>query len=803
MVLSTLGAFGVPWTVLTLTGAGPEAALALASTTSAAVLSAGGWFASRDLATARPGAPSQTPPAGAPLIIGPLPHEPLAFQQRPELFEAVETSMKQHRVAVVCALTGGRGVGKTQLAGAYARSCVDAGWRVVVWIVAETPGQVVAGLDELAEAAGVKGGIQDAQLAAAAARRWLEQLRQPALLVLDNVVDPDEVARWLPRTGPTRTLITSTVRSVTHLGAAVDIGVFTPDEAVAFLRQTAGARDTEEHGALAAGELAEDLGQLPLALAQAAWVIRTQGLTFAEYRDRFRHSRLARVVRRSPGEPYPMGAAAALALAIGHVPTGDDTAAARRVVELMSLLSPSGVHRDDLRAVCAHQDVSETDSAVGLLCEASVLTLSLDGTTVLMHRLTQRIVRDQLLDEERLDARLTEAAGALRQLARAGATSAPDAVDRGLTDHILALWAAAEPLGDAARRDLLDLPRSAITLLVDRGEAIRACTVGQDVLAEHERLVSAQDDNFFGALAALTYAYQALDRYDLAVALRERSVTAALARYGPRHPQTLRWVNALGYALEGAGRLDEAEALHRRNLADSLEVNGPDGQTTMLAQINLASALRSKGDDAPALALFEKNVRDNERGMGPDHVSTRNARGELARMYERVGRYEESLALHDVVLADVLRTERHGGDLHLWWGRYRALALQGVGRVDEAIEELSHLLTLGQEEFGPDHPETLNVRLFLARAHTAAGNHSRALKLFTRVVAERLRVLGPDNRRSLNARRNLGLALMAAGKRSRAADTLRDVLADYERVLGPGHPYTEGARTDLNRTRGT
>lgn len=42
VVLATLGAFGLPWITLTLAGAGADATLALASTVSAAVLSAGG-----------------------------------------------------------------------------------------------------------------------------------------------------------------------------------------------------------------------------------------------------------------------------------------------------------------------------------------------------------------------------------------------------------------------------------------------------------------------------------------------------------------------------------------------------------------------------------------------------------------------------------------------------------------------------------------------------------------------------------------------------------------------------------------
>lgn len=801
VVLSAMAAFLLPWVVFTLAGAEPDAALAFASTASAAVLSVGGWWAARDAREVRAEPPPEVTLAG-PLVVGSLPREPIAFQERTELVAQVEEAMDNGGVAVVCSLTGGRGVGKTQLAGAYARSCIEAGWRVVAWIVAEQPGQVVAGLDDLAEAAGVKGAVQDAELGAAAARRWLERLPEPALLVLDNVVDPDEVTRWLPRTGRTRTLITSTLRSVTYLGALVDIGVFTQDEAMAFLRETAGLSRWEAGDEAAARELAADLGCLPLGLAQAAWVIRSQGLTFAEYRERFRRDPLGGVMRRVPGEPYPIGVAEALLLAIEQAETGERGPTVRGVVELISLLSPAGVHREDLRALLSGREPAEIDHVVGRLSEASVVTLSLDGQTVLMHRLVQRIVRDRLRAEGTLGERIVEAGAGLRALLPLNDGAAVrGAAERGLTDHILALWAAAESVDDDTRRALMDLHVAVVGLLAARTEVFRACSVGETVVAEHERLVPAGDDGLLRALAVLAYAYQVADRYDLAVLLRQRHVAACRGRFGADDPRTLEAVNSLGYALEGAGRLDEAEALHRQNLEDSLRVNGPDDQTTMRAQINLASTLRSKGDDARALALFEKNVTDNVRAMGSDHGSTLNARGELARMYGRVGRWAESLALHDRVIADLRRHHDDDHELQFWWGRYRALALQGAGRVDEAIDELRRLADHSERRFGPDHPETLVIRVFLARAHTAAHRHPTALALFERCVTDRERVLGPDNRRTLNARRNLGLALLAAGKRSRAVICLESVLADYARVLGAHHPYTESARADLARAR--
>ncbi|MGC5565527.1 FxSxx-COOH system tetratricopeptide repeat protein [Streptomyces sp. FR-108] len=795
--MATLLAFGLPWIALTSAGAGADVALALASTASAAVLSAGGWYAARDVQEQ----PHDPPPvvADRPLVIGALPRQPLAFQKREQLVADVEQAMERNSVAVVCALTGGRGVGKTQLAGVYARSRIDAGWRVVVWIVAEEPGQVVAGLNEVADAAGIRGGIQDAELAAAAARQWLEQLGEPALLVLDNVVDPDEVARWLPRTGQTRTLVTSTVRSVTHLGAAVDIGVFTPEEALAFLLERA---ETPGTGARAAeaSELAADLGFLPLALAQAAWVIRTQGLTFAEYRERFKRRRVAEVMRRAPGEPYPKGAADALLMVIEQVESGEPASTVGRVVEFIALFSPSGVTREDLHAVLRETEPAEIDAVLGRLTEASVVTLSLDGGTVFMHRLVQRIVREKMYEDGRLGGRIQEAADALRALLyQEDGQLTPLAEGSAFADHIVALWVATEPLGENIKRSLLDLCRAGVRLLLAKAELYRACGLGQSVLADHDELVSGQGDETLEALTVLAHTYQIAGWYDLAVSLRERCVATRRATLGSDHPKTLLAVNALGYALEGAGRLDEAQALHTQNLADSLRVNGPDHQTTFLAQINLASTLRSKGDDVAALALFEKNAADNERVMGSDHGSTLNARGELARMYERVGRNEEALALHDRVLADLPRMLPDDRSLYLWWGRYRALTLQSLGRTDEAIASLNRLLEDGRRRYGHDHPETITIRIFLARAHTAAGHHTTAIRLFTQCVADRERVIGLDNRGTLNARRNLGLALLAAGKRSRSVACLESVLVDYGRVLGPHHPFSEGARADLAR----
>lgn len=104
-----------------------------------------------------------TPPAGSPeaasarlepkypIRVGDVPQRPPAFQPRTDLFEQIAAA---ERVAVVQALTGARGVGKTQLAAEYAQRCIANDWQLVAWIPAEEPGQALTRLTELAEKLG-------------------------------------------------------------------------------------------------------------------------------------------------------------------------------------------------------------------------------------------------------------------------------------------------------------------------------------------------------------------------------------------------------------------------------------------------------------------------------------------------------------------------------------------------------------------------------------------------------------------------------------------------------------------------
>ena len=293
--------------------------------------------------------------SGGMVLVGDIPREPVAFRNRTALLSCLHDPGEDERVTVVSAVTGVRGVGKTQLAGAYARQCIAEHWALVAWITAEDAASLRAGLAELAEQAGVRSPGQDTELAALAARDFLERTTAPSLVVFDNATDPDELARWLPRAGRSRIVITSTLRTFVALGTTVDVDVFSPDEAVAYL---------------------------PLALSQAAWLITNQGLTAAEaaeYVDRLRMVPVRQMLGRVPGEPYPTGMARAALLSLAEAESVAPEAPLGELANLISVLSPSGVGRDVLiRAVCARTPTTsahDVDAALGIEVLADIRRL--------------------------------------------------------------------------------------------------------------------------------------------------------------------------------------------------------------------------------------------------------------------------------------------------------------------------------------------------------------------------------------------------------------------------------------------
>lgn len=578
-----------------------------------------------------------------PVLVGDMPQQPPGFQPRTELLAALDASSSG--LLVVHAVTGMRGVGKTQLAAAYARGKVTARWRLVAWINAEDPASLAGGLAEVAEAVGLVEVAEASGLAGQgddpglAVRHWLEADGDRCLIVFDNAADPNVLRRYLPATGRARILVTSSRNSLAELGEPLGVEVFTPDEAAAFLTER--TRLTDPAGA---GKLADELGFLPLGLAQAAAVIRRQRLGYATYLERLQALPVADYLVRQDGQPYPHGVAEAVLLSLQAVQDRDPAGACSRVMELLGVLSAAGVPRDLLYASDQADTVGQTvagaglDEALGQLAEWSLLDFTRGGHAVLAHRLVLRVVRDRLTQQGRLAAACQAAARMLDAYAAALSGPHERLAMREVTEQVAALQQAAAGL---VRRDgnletiLLPLRLRTLNFLNHLGDsATQAVAVGEPLTEEFRRMLSPDHPFVLSSQNNLAIAYRAAGRPEKAVLLLEQTMTYLERRSEPDDdPETLSLRNNLANAYWDAGRPEKAVLLFEQTMTNRERVLGSHHPDTLASRNNLANAHLMVGLESKAIPLFEQTLSTRERLLGPDHPQTLTSRDNLANAY--------------------------------------------------------------------------------------------------------------------------------------------------------------------------
>lgn len=327
------------------------------------------------------------------LVIGQLPAEPQSFVQR-DLVRRLLFELNTSKVVVVTALTGMRGVGKTHVAAACARAAVEDHVPLVAWVNAESNKSLIGGLARVAERLSLAPEGTDPHEAVNLLREHLSSSELPSLFVLDNAEDPDLLHTVLPATGRAKVIITTTNRSFQDLATTIDVSTFGRDESVRYLLHRTESAD--RHGADA---VADELGDLPLALAAVSAYVRRRGMTFAQCLADLEEYPVADVLGRGGSVGYPHSTAAALLLAIDSVEAGPGGEVARSLVEIIANLSPDGVNRELLtqKATGLGREWVDADiqEALERCVSASIVSWSQGGSAVIMHRLMGRVVRER------------------------------------------------------------------------------------------------------------------------------------------------------------------------------------------------------------------------------------------------------------------------------------------------------------------------------------------------------------------------------------------------------------------------
>ena len=774
-----------------------------------------------------------------------------------EQLKALIADPNRHRTV----LLGMRGCGKTQLAASLAKQCEDANWNLVAWINAVSRESIESDLVELAKQLGI--GTSDLDDQDQIIRRCLGHLRNaPAadrLIVFDNVEDINHLTELIPSGDGVRVVVTTTNNTgwEDHDWTLIKVGVFDRSESINYLLTVTRSDDHDT-----ADALAERLGDLPLAIAQAAATARHKDLSLARYLKRLKSCGEELVVRPIPGDEYTDDVATVLWMAVEAAVDSMKNGTkqmARRQLGALALLAESGVPTRWLDPTVKQLDNDEspdtqpdTDEdahdALTELIHRSIVQQSADGSTVMLHRLQARTIREEWIETEEGDL-YDQAAYYLTTVndppTGSVCSNNQHHVGQHSRDNMEVLGTRAHPDSDElhpVQEKTLGQIRDGLVQISDLSQFEAELRVTKNEIVEQLHAISIQKHSraqlhrpdvakvLSDTLEDISYLGMPHEAEKLATAVEyvcatgqrdcgllpiiRKNYALALQRAGRVHEAvdgfesllkeeqektsshfsialTMRSTLALAY--QNSGQTATAITLLEEILHEDLTTISHDAEIILIIQNGLALAYQNDGRLHDSLPLLEQNLDSYRTLLGKEHHHTQIARNNLAYAYRKLGRFDDSLREFEIALSILKRHQQNHQHTLIVTENY-ALTLRDKGReendqeaITTAIITLRDCLERHIDLLSLEHPYTLTARNNLADALLDAGHTEESIELHRFNLREHVRVLGPLHPYSLTIVNNLASALFMRCKFSESISLLKCCIREYRRILGPDH----------------
>ncbi|MFC0430322.1 FxSxx-COOH system tetratricopeptide repeat protein [Kutzneria buriramensis] len=792
-----------------------------------------------DVTRTEPGAQIRS---GAQQVVwGGVPPRNPNFTGREELLRELDDCLAPGATAAVLpqALHGMGGVGKSQLAVEYAyrhQNDFDLIW----WIPAERSVQIQSSLVELGQRLDLGVGAE----ANVAVQRVIDALRGGPgrqvppnwLLVFDNAEDPEEVLSFLPTGGPGRILVTSRNSRWLTMARGLEVDVFEREESKALLGRR-GPDITDDE----ADRLAEALGDLPLAVEQAAaWRAET-GMPADEYLELL-NEKLLELLNMSQPADYGRPVAAAWNLSLEQLENRNP--AGLRLLQLAAFLAPEPIARSMFsngRGLAITPDLDRAlrdrlrlNEAIRDINRFALARIDHRTNSIQMHRLVQQVLINQMTEVERQTMRH----GAHLLLAASDPYAPADSDqwpryaelyphvttseaikcdDPGVRDLAynlavyLSRWGdhrAATDLSQAIydtwrdglgdeHRETLRIGRWLGFMLWSDGRYEEAATLDNRILEICVRVLGEQHEGTVDAMNNVAGDLRAQGEFDSALALSEDIHTRSVRSFGDDDPLTLSAAHNLGVSLRLAGRFADAREIDDRTWRRKVEIFGTDHALSILTQIGLALDARELGDYVVARTMQEDIVARLRQIHGEVHPQTVAAIRLLAEMRRKAGDHEGALEAADEAVRGL--TARHN-EYHpeaMAASLCLSVELRCAGNLGAARQLADSVVERYRTRLGAGHPHTLAAIVNQAVVLRLLGERESA-KTINETAAAGLRDrLGPEHPSTLVADINLASTLWVLNDVTGARQLDTRTLAACHRQLGPEHPTTLACMVNL------
>jgi tetratricopeptide (TPR) repeat protein len=691
------------------------------------------------------------------------------------------------------ALHGLGGVGKTQLAIEYAYRYADQ-YQVVWWIPADQIALVRSTLAALAPRLGLTGippgRVEDAVVAV------LDALRrgQPFdrwLLVFDNADRPEQIREFMPP-GPGHVIVTSRNRGWARVVDAIEVDVFTRDESCMFLARRVPGISTSD-----ADRLANELGDLPLALEQAAALLAETVMTVDVYLQLLGEEG-DRILGENPApRDYPLPVAAAWSLSVSRL--REQTPYAMELLQRCAFFGPAPIPLDVLdrgRYVLGPplqgtlRDPILMSRAIRALGRYSLARLDNFRRTLEVHRIIQRLIRNELEADDRLKMR--------HEVHLLLAASDP-----GEPGNIANWPKYAELLGHVGPAEIVTceadwvrgLSQNIVGYLLITGDYSSALASADKALEEWSSKSGESDKSVLVMARLKAQILRALGRYRESYELAERTLDQMVTSLGENHEETLILLNGRCVDLRAAGDFKASLELNQDLLERHRAVFGNDHPRTLAVMNNLAEDYELNSDYPAARELNEKlYVENREVYLSDSHPLVLLTLNALARVMREEGHFAKARetaqrayeGYQDLVRQHVLP------EGHSWVLRQAidySAALRSAGADPESVEVGQDVYDKYRRAFGPKHASTLAAAVNLANARRVAGDLQGAADLLTPTEKDYRALFGDAHAYTLASSLNLSITNRRLGKAEAAYRRLTEIQEILEQLLDPDqHP---------------